>query len=105
LLGPALAPPTGGFVAYYYSWRAMQLVLFASALLAFLCMYLYLPETSQTIARDADKIDKQTDIPVGQASRRFVILNPLKDLELLRSPNLLAVVCLLLFLSIRVVRA
>ena len=91
LLGPAVAPPTGGFVAYYYSWRIMQLALLISAVVAFFALYLWLPETSQPNTRGVDK--SAEDVPPEARKVQLVFLNPLKDLALLRSPVILSVVC------------
>jgi predicted MFS family arabinose efflux permease len=84
LLGPALAPPVGGFVSWYFSWRVMQFSIAAAALLALLAMSFLMPETSQPKARGVDKLEEDAS--------KVVFLNPFKDLELLRSPNVLATV-------------
>ncbi|KZV75775.1 MFS general substrate transporter [Peniophora sp. CONT] len=91
LLGPAVAPPTGGFVAYYYSWRMMQLALMLSAVIALFALYLWLPETSQPDTRGVDKDKDGQSIPPEQRKTQLVFLNPLKDLALLRSPVILSV--------------
>lgn len=91
LLGPAIAPPTGGFVAYYYSWRIMQLAIMLFAIAACIALYLWLPETTQPHTRGADK-DSDT-APLEERKVQLVFLNPLKDLALLRSPVILSVVC------------
>ncbi|GLB35683.1 putative sugar (and other) transporter [Lyophyllum shimeji] len=83
LLGPALAPPIGGLMAQYASWRVMQAALGAAGCLLFICMLLFFPETSHPGMRGMDK--------VSTGSSRFVFVNPLKPLALLRSPNLFAV--------------
>ena len=90
LLGPAVAPPTGGFVAYYYSWRIMQLALLLSAIIAFIALYLWLPETSQPNTRGVDK--DGGNAPPEERKVQLVFLNPFKDLALLRSPVILSVV-------------
>ena len=75
-----------GFAAYYYSWRSLQAFLGAFGLLEFILMYLLFPETSQPGARGIDKL-------AGRKPARFVVINPLRPLALLRSPNLLLIVC------------
>ena len=90
LLGPAIAPPTGGLVAYYWSWRAMQMGMFVTAIVAFFVIYLYLPETSQPNARGIDKLNE--GLPVEEQKWRFTFLNPFQNLVLLRSPVVLSTV-------------
>ncbi|KAI0026906.1 MFS general substrate transporter [Vararia minispora EC-137] len=82
LLGPAVAPPIGGFVARYFSWRMMQLSIGVAAIFALGFMTAWMPETSQPGVRGVDKLKP--------GARRAVLLNPFKDLVLLRSPNILA---------------
>ncbi|KZV62760.1 MFS general substrate transporter [Peniophora sp. CONT] len=88
LLGPAIAPPTGGFVAYYWSWRAMQMSMFVTAILAFAVIYMCLPETSQPNARGIDKLNE--GLPIEEQRWRFTFLNPFANLVLLRSPVVLS---------------
>ncbi|KAF8061835.1 major facilitator superfamily domain-containing protein [Lyophyllum atratum] len=83
LVGPALAPPIGGLAAEYASWRIMQLVMGGVGGVMFICMLLFFPETSHPGTRGIDKLPA--------ASRKWVFVNPLRPLALLRSPNLLAV--------------
>ncbi|KAG5651695.1 hypothetical protein H0H81_007754, partial [Sphagnurus paluster] len=83
LIGPALAPPIGGFAAQYASWRALQYIIGVSGCLLFLCMLFFFPETSHPGMRGVDKIP--------HASSTKVFVNPLKSLALLRSPHLMAV--------------
>ncbi|TFK18679.1 MFS general substrate transporter [Coprinopsis marcescibilis] len=104
LLGPALAPITGGFAAHYASWRVMQFILGCIGLILFAVMLRYLPETSHPGARKVDKIkmnlDATNDVDAAQNGVqkrpvRFehpVLLNPLAPLRLLRSPVLIALV-------------
>lgn len=69
----------------------MQLSIGISGFLAFLLVVLFLSETSHPQTRGIDKYIeslKQSREP----RRRFIWLNPLSSLWLLRSPNLLAVV-------------
>lgn len=82
LLGPALAPPIGGITAHYYSWRVMQFGLFLFALTCLVLTIFFQPETSQPGARGIDKAR------VKGEKDRFVFLNPLRSLALLRSPNI-----------------
>lgn len=79
----------------------MQYALFISGLLGFLLVYLFLPETSHPGARG---VEKQFDLASPLETRqkesifaRWVWLNPLTSLNLLRSPNLLAVVSALCY--------
>ncbi|KAG5651696.1 hypothetical protein H0H81_007755 [Sphagnurus paluster] len=83
LLGPALAPPIGGLASQYASWRIMQNTIGVVGLIMFFSMWLFFPETSHPNTRGIDKIP--------QDSSKFIFVNPLKPLALLRSPNLMAV--------------
>ena len=74
-----------GVAAAYFSWRHMHYVLFAAATLAFMIIFLALPETIHPGTRGVDKAPESD-------KNKFVWLNPLSSLWLLRSPNLLAVV-------------
>ncbi|KAH7924084.1 MFS general substrate transporter [Leucogyrophana mollusca] len=84
LFGLAVAPLGGGLAAQYASWRIIHIVLGAWGGLEFLLVYLLLPETSHPGTRGIEKL------PESRRSR-FVWINPLGSLWLLRSPNLLAV--------------
>lgn len=84
LMGPPLAPVAGGLAAHYSSWRVMQYILAVCSLFAFTLLYFLLPETSHPGARGMDKLPPNK-------RRNFVLLNPLKSMTLLRSPNLTAV--------------
>lgn len=84
LLGPSLSPLAGGIAATYASWRILQYALAVAGFCSYFVMLWFLPETSHPGTRGIDKL------AVGQ--RTWVLLNPLKSLSLLRSPNLLAVV-------------
>ncbi|KAJ7097115.1 MFS general substrate transporter [Mycena belliarum] len=85
LLGNALAPIIGGWVAHYASWRYLQLGLavFGGFLVA--AMLSYLPETSHPGMTGLEKAhaDDTTRPPF-----RWVWLNPVASLWFLRSPNL-----------------
>ncbi|TFL01039.1 major facilitator superfamily domain-containing protein [Pterulicium gracile] len=88
LLGPALAPVAGGLAAHYSSWRVMQYALGISGLLIFLAMYTWFPETSHPGVLGVEKLPSEEREKTG---RRPVVLNPLRGLALMRSPNLAAV--------------
>ncbi|KAF8812965.1 MFS general substrate transporter, partial [Phlegmacium glaucopus] len=104
LLGPALAPLLAVkfilisfwfcFAAHYYSWRLLQQFLGLVGLFVFFLIMFFLPETYHPGERGVDKLD-----PSQLPKWRPVILNPLRPLWLLRSPNLLAVVLLLVPLA------
>ena len=80
-----------GIATHYYSWRFMQLILGLVGLLVFFLILFFLPETYHPNQRGVDKLD-----PSLLSKWRPVILNPLQPLLLLRSPNLLFVVRILL---------
>ncbi|KAL9714594.1 hypothetical protein Ac2012v2_001249 [Leucoagaricus gongylophorus] len=88
LLGLALAPMIGGFVAYHFSWRILHFSLAAFAFATFLCILSYFPETSHPDSRGADRVVRE-----GGVCPRWwpVILNPFSQLDMLRSPSILAV--------------
>ncbi|KIM80027.1 hypothetical protein PILCRDRAFT_73598 [Piloderma croceum F 1598] len=96
LLGPAIAPICGGLAAHYASWRDMQFALLACGLLSFLAVLFFLPETSHPQTRGIDKARMIEESSSGGEGRRggkrwkWVWINPLASLWLLRSPNLLA---------------
>ncbi|KAF8163980.1 MFS general substrate transporter [Pholiota molesta] len=90
LLGPSLAPLVGGAVSHYFSWRIMQGSIGIIGLVAFFSMLLFFPETSQPGARGIDKL-KIEEGPKWR--KRFIFVNPLRPMLLLRSPNLL-LICL-----------
>lgn len=87
LLGSALAPVVGGLSSFYYSWRATQYGLLVFAAVSLVLTIFFQPETSQPGARGVDKMIEEK----GKAS--WVWLNPLACLAMLRSPNILFVVC------------
>ncbi|KAL0950956.1 hypothetical protein HGRIS_007707 [Hohenbuehelia grisea] len=88
LLGPAIAPFVGGAATRYASWRALQAFLCGCGILLLLVMYRWFPETSHPGSRGVDK-----ELPVAERrSFKFVWLNPLSGLYLLRGPTLLIVV-------------
>lgn len=78
-----------GSVAYHLSWRILHFSLAAFAFTTFLCILSYFPETSHPGSRGADKVLREG----GVCPRwRPVILNPFSQLDMLRSPSILAVV-------------
>jgi MFS family permease len=81
-----------GFATHYYSWRIMQLILGLVGLLVFFLILFFLPETYHPNQRGVDNMD-----PSVLSKWRPVILNPLRPLWILRSPNLLLVVRILLY--------
>ncbi|TFK18414.1 MFS general substrate transporter, partial [Coprinopsis marcescibilis] len=102
LIGPALAPLTGGFAAHYASWRLMQFALGCIGVVLFVVMLRYFPETSHPGARKVDQLKKLVDYEDGVDSRNAeprrywrsklpVLLNPLSPLGILRSPILTAI--------------
>ncbi|KZT19170.1 MFS general substrate transporter [Neolentinus lepideus HHB14362 ss-1] len=89
LLGPALAPPVGGLVAYYASWRVMQLALFSAGLSALLMVVFFLPETIHPDVQGLQRYLREK----GRGDKKWVWvwLNPFSSLWILRSPNVMAV--------------
>ncbi|KAL4255122.1 MFS transporter superfamily protein [Pleurotus pulmonarius] len=96
LLGPALAPVTGGLATHYASWRALQWVFLVYGLMLFASIALWLPETSHPGTLGAEKQQREAQDMPGAPPRQidrlgWVWLNPLSCMALLRSPNLLLV--------------
>ena len=105
LVGPAIAPFIGGFVSRYLSLRWMQLILAIGAVVAFGLVARWLPETihpgvsgyEKALSEDSDNdhsiTASESELAANGSSkarkRRFVFLNPLTSLYLLRSPVLL----------------
>lgn len=88
LLGWALTPTVGGTTAHYWSWRAVHYILATFAFGAFFCILFLFPETSHPGTRGVDKYQEfGKELPKW----RPVILNPLSQLLLLRSPTVLVV--------------
>ena len=87
-----------GLAAHYASWRDMQFALLVCGLLAFLAIFFFLPETSHPLTRGIDKARMMEESSLdregsqGRKKWKWVWVNPLASLWLLRSPNLLAVV-------------
>ncbi|EIW61033.1 MFS general substrate transporter [Trametes versicolor FP-101664 SS1] len=86
LFGPAIAPVAGGLAAHYASWRLMQWALFLMGLAAYILVLFWFPETL-----DPEVAKEKFRAAGGVEGRRFVWLNPVKSLALLRSPNILIV--------------
>lgn len=84
-IGMILTLPIGGLVTAYASWRTLQFCLGVMGGLIFILMFLYFPETSHPGMRGIDQI------PPSNRPSKFMIINPLKPLVLLRSPNILAI--------------
>ena len=66
----------------------MQALLGVFGLTEFLLIYFLFPETSQPGARGIDKLT------LDDQPQKFIFVNPLRPLALLRSPNLLFIVSL-----------
>ncbi|KIK93003.1 hypothetical protein PAXRUDRAFT_146036 [Paxillus rubicundulus Ve08.2h10] len=81
LLGTMAAPILGGLFTKYASWRDLHLVIAAWGCIEFIIIYLSLPETNHS-----HSVYNKDRVP---ARPRFLFVNPLKSLRLLRSPNLL----------------
>ncbi|TFK35456.1 MFS general substrate transporter [Crucibulum laeve] len=95
-LAASAAPPVGGVLAEYISWRAAQNLLASVGTILFIVVLFYLPETSHpgAIGIEKDSIDS-----LQRPTWRPIFINPLKPLWLLRSPNLFAITltsCLML---------
>lgn len=81
--------PVVGITAHYWSWRAVHYSLAASGFGALVCIFFFFPETSHPNSRGIDEYRK-----AGKALPKWrpVILNPLSQLLMLRSPILLFMV-------------
>lgn len=78
-----------GTVSYYFSWRVMQGSIGIVGLIAFIAMFFFFPETSQPGARGIDKLKAEEG---DRYRKRFIFVNPLRPMLLLRSPNLFLIV-------------
>ncbi|KAJ3553244.1 hypothetical protein NP233_g12692 [Leucocoprinus birnbaumii] len=88
LLGLALAPTIGGITAHYWTWRGIHYGLAAFGIGALFCILFFFPETSHPGSRGVDEYKRSgKELPKW----RPVMLNPLSQLLMLRSPNILAV--------------
>lgn len=88
-----------GLAAHYSSWRDMQYALGICGLIALMAVAYFLPETAHPKTRGVDRYQESLKEP-EQLCRRFFLVNPLASLWLLRSPNLLALVCIMIAMSI-----
>lgn len=88
-----------GLFTYQYSWRILHLSLAVFALAAFLCILFFFPETSHPGARGRDTFEREGGV---HPSWRPVLLNPFSQLDMLRSPSILAVVSFPPFFCVRV---
>lgn len=79
-------------MASYASWRIMQQLLGLFCLVAFVIILLAFPETSHPGARGIDKVRQSGEVRRSWLPR---FVNPLKPLDLLRSPNICCAVSLL----------
>ncbi len=84
LFGPAIAPLCGGLATHYASWRYAQWGLFVMGILAFIPVYLWLPETL-----NSEVLERHRGNSHGL---KFFRINPFASLSLLRSPNILIIV-------------
>ncbi|KAI0698008.1 major facilitator superfamily domain-containing protein [Cytidiella melzeri] len=85
LFGMALAPTIAGFSAHLWSWRMTQYQIAGAAALSFVLTTIFQPETSHPGTRG---IDRQIN---SEGRPKWVWLNPLANIALLRSPNVLLV--------------
>lgn len=88
LLSPVF---TGSGITQYVSWRLMLIALGIATLVAFILVYVFLPETSQPDSLGLDILNKRL-VEAGAPPRRVVYVNPLRSLGLLASPNLFSVI-------------
>lgn len=86
LLGYALAPTIGGVMAYYWSWRAIHVSIAAFCCAVLVSIVFFFPETIHPGTKGLDRCERSGRVP----SKVWpVMLNPLEQLALLRSPNIL----------------
>ncbi|KAF8499336.1 MFS general substrate transporter [Hysterangium stoloniferum] len=96
--GHLIAPVLGGSLATYSSWRVVPLGTAIIALINFVIVVLLLPETSHPGMRGIEKIRMAENLrqdPSVQSDRtgwRFILLNPLRILLLLKNYILVIVV-------------
>ncbi|KAF8499338.1 MFS general substrate transporter [Hysterangium stoloniferum] len=96
--GHLIAPVLGGSLATYSSWRVVPLGTAIIALINFVIVVLFLPETSHPGMRGIEKIRMAENLrqdPSVQGDRtgwRFILLNPLRIFLLLKNYILVTVV-------------
>ncbi|KAI9459014.1 major facilitator superfamily domain-containing protein [Boletus coccyginus] len=83
LFGLATAPPIGGALAEFWSWRGFQAALGVWGVAQTLLLVFFLPETAHPGSRGIDK--------ARGPNKLFVWINPLHCLTFLRSPNVLTI--------------
>ncbi|KAH0830224.1 MFS general substrate transporter [Lanmaoa asiatica] len=83
LFGLAIAPPIGGALAQYWSWRGFQVILGVWGIIQMLLLAFFFPETAHPGSRGIDK--------VRDPKKLFVWINPFRCLAFLRSPNITAI--------------
>ncbi|KAI9570823.1 major facilitator superfamily domain-containing protein [Boletus coccyginus] len=83
LSGLAIAPPVGGALAQYWSWRGLQASLGVWGVIQLLLLAFFLPETAHPGSRGIDKARGRNKL--------FVWINPFRCLTFLRSPNIMAI--------------
>ncbi|KAG8217168.1 major facilitator superfamily domain-containing protein [Butyriboletus roseoflavus] len=84
LFGLAIAPPIGGALAQFWSWRGFQAALGVWGVIQMLLLALFFPETAHPGSRGIDN---------ERGSKKLLIfVNPFRCLTFLRSPNILAIV-------------
>lgn len=79
-----------GWGAHYASWRLTQFCLGLAGLFTCLLMFFFLPETSHPGSRGIEKVWAASDS--DKKPFKWVWLNPLSSLRLMRSPVLLLMV-------------
>ncbi|KIJ29137.1 hypothetical protein M422DRAFT_269567 [Sphaerobolus stellatus SS14] len=87
LLGPAIAPMTGGIAATYASWRLMQIIIFGMSLSSLISVIMFLPETCHPGSRGVDKLREGAELAGRTYRSKWVWLNPFQSLKLFRGPN------------------
>jgi MFS family permease len=98
LFGMLIAPVLGGWLATYASWRVVQLSTAIMALIGFVMVVPFLPETIHPGTKGIEKLRMAESLREGpsvQSSRtdwKFISLNPLRILLLLKNPILVIVV-------------
>ncbi|TRM59633.1 major facilitator superfamily domain-containing protein [Schizophyllum amplum] len=88
LLGPALAPVAGGWAAHYSSWRHMQEAIGVAGFVTFVIMYFSFAETKHPKTKGIEKARLRAQ-EEGRKPPRFVFLNPIGPMALLKSPVML----------------